>query len=126
MTSRRGQHTRLNKEIIMEWWMWLLIGVPIGVGITLAVRGLDYAVKAKEFSEEDKAEREAMYTSMQVALEDNAKLRIALSAGEMIGEAKKVAAVTMAALGVTTEEKATRLPVLMSAVKNDVAWWFGR
>lgn len=76
-----------------------LIGVVVGVGVTLAGIFTNYVVKDRESWEKEEREREAAHTCAQEVLADNLKLRVALAAAEMTPEAKQVAAVTMVAFG---------------------------
>ena len=77
----------------------VLIGVVIGAGLTLLGIFSEFKVIDKERWEKQEREMEAAYTCAQEAAADNLKLRVALAAAEMTQEAKKVAAVTMAAFG---------------------------
>jgi hypothetical protein len=76
-----------------------LIGVAVGVGVTLVGIFTNYVVKDREWWEKEKREMEAAYTYAQEVAADNIKLRVAHAAAEMTQEATKVAAVTMAAFG---------------------------
>lgn len=76
-----------------------LIGVVVGVGVTLVGMFTNYVVKDREWWEKEKREMEAAHTCAQEVAAENLKLRVALAAAEMTQEAKQVAAVTMAAFG---------------------------
>jgi RsiW-degrading membrane proteinase PrsW (M82 family) len=75
-----------------------LIGAAIGAGFTVAFV-LNYCkvhtkMKWKEFEVELGTQRNQLY----MVTAENARLRVALAAGEMTADGKKVAAMTMAAL----------------------------
>jgi len=76
-----------------------LIGAGIGAGFTLLVIFTYFKVKEREWWEEQKREMEAAYTCAHKVAAENVKLRVALAAAEVTEDAKKVAAVTMAAFG---------------------------
>jgi hypothetical protein len=76
-----------------------VIGAVVGAGLTLLVIFTHFKVKERESWEEQKREMEAAYTCAQKAVAENVKVRVALAAAELTEDAKKVAAVTMAALG---------------------------
>jgi hypothetical protein len=75
-----------------------LIGAAIGVGLTAAfiLNGCKVHTKAKwkEVEVEMGTQRKQLY----MVTAENARLRVALAAGEMTADGKKVAAMTMAAL----------------------------
>jgi hypothetical protein len=75
-----------------------LIGAAIGAGLTVAfiVNACKVHTKAKwkEFEVETATERK----QVGMVTAENARLRVALAAGEMTENGKKVAAMTMAAL----------------------------
>lgn len=75
-----------------------LIGAAIGAGLTVAfvlkACKMHTKEKWKEFEVEMATQRKQLY----MVIAENARLRIALAAGEMTGDGKKVAAMTMAAL----------------------------
>jgi hypothetical protein len=75
-----------------------LIGAAIGAGLTVAfvlnTCKVHTKVKWKEFEVEMATQRKQLY----MVTAENARLRVALAAGEMTADGKKVAAMTMAAL----------------------------
>ena len=75
-----------------------LIGAAIGVGLTVAfvlnACKVHTKVKWKEFEVEMATQRKQVY----MVTAENARLRVSLAAGELTGDGKKVAAMTMAAL----------------------------
>jgi hypothetical protein len=74
-----------------------LIGVGLGVGVTLVGIFTNYIVKDRKWWEKEQREMEAAHTCAQEVVAENFKLRVALAAAEMTQEARQVAAVTMAA-----------------------------
>jgi hypothetical protein len=75
-----------------------LIGAAIGASLTVAVVLGAFKVHSKEAWEEHELTVTAMRTRVFALTAENAKLRVSLAAGEMTGDGKKVAAMTMAAL----------------------------
>lgn len=75
-----------------------LIGAAIGAGFTVAfvlkLCKVHTKVKWKEFE----VERASQHKQVYIVTAENARLRVALAAGEMTADGKKVAAMTMAAL----------------------------
>ena len=79
------------------FWLFL-IGVAVGVGFTLVGIFGNYKVEDREWWEEYERKRAATKACLDKAVAENAQLRVALAAGEATEDAKKVAAMTMAAL----------------------------
>ena len=82
----------------MEIVIPVLIGIALGVGATLGVIFGEYKVKTKEAWEQEERRHENTSTCLVLVQAENARLRVALAAGEMTEEGKRVAAMTMAAL----------------------------
>ena len=78
-------------------WILFLIGLAVGVGLTLGVILLNYKVKDREWWEEQEREMATAHSCVKKAMAENARLRVALAAGEMTEDAKTVIAITMAA-----------------------------
>src|SRR5262245_3648975 len=78
----------------------LLIGAVAGAVVTAAVMVTHFVVTKKEEWEEIMLMKTALRNRVHTLTAENAKLRVALSVGEMTEDGKKVAAMTMAALGV--------------------------
>ncbi len=74
------------------------IAIAIGAGLTLAIILLCFKVQTKEAWQRFELEMNAHRKHVDKLTAENAKLRVALAAGEMTHDAKKVAAMTMAAL----------------------------
>jgi len=74
------------------------IAIAFGAGLTLAVILLCFKVQTKEAWQRFELEMNAQRKHVDKLTAENAKLRVALAAGEMTHDAKKVAAMTMAAL----------------------------
>ena len=85
-----------------------LIGAVVGAGLTLVTMFLNFKVKDRAWWEQQEQERIALHSRVEKVVEENTQLRVALAAGEMTEDAKKVAAMTMAALVavIATEEEA--------------------
>ena len=96
----------------MEMLIPFVVGAAVGVGLTLGVIFESCKVIKKEEWKEDELARDATRSAMMKALAENANLRVALAAGEMTEEGKKVAAMTMAALD-----------VVISTAKDETAFW---
>lgn len=75
-----------------------LIGFAVGAGMALTSIFTGFKVKTKEQWEEYEAQRLSWRTCLDKVTAENANLRVALAAGEMTEDGKKVAAMTMAAL----------------------------
>jgi hypothetical protein len=91
-------------EKIMEpFWIGLLIGAAIGAGATAAGIFTSYHVQTRESWEESRITLDAIISRMHKLVAENAKVRVALATGAMAADAKKVAAVTMAALDAVIE-----------------------
>lgn len=84
--------------------IWLfLIGVAIGAGLTAAGIFTNYHVQTRQAWEESRITLDAIISRMHKLVAENAKVRVALATGAMAEDAKKVAAVTMAALDVVID-----------------------
>lgn len=75
-----------------------LIGVVVGAGLTLLTIFLNFVVKTRESWEEHEQTMAAAHSCVRKVVAENAQLRVALAAGEMTADGKKVATMTMAAL----------------------------
>lgn len=84
-------------------WTLFLIGVAVGAFLTLATILPNYVLTSKQAAEESAITNSAMRSRLHVLTAENAKLRVALAAGEMTEEGKKVAAMAMAALDAVME-----------------------
>lgn len=83
------------------------IAIAFGAGLMLAFILLCFKVQTKEAWERFELEMKAHRKNLDKLTAENSKLRVALAAGEMTHDAKKVAAMTMAALdAVIDTEKA--------------------
>jgi hypothetical protein len=78
--------------------MIFLISIAFGAVLTLAVVLVAFKVQTKEAWQRHQIEMNAQRTHTDKLTAENSKLRVALAAGEMTQDAKKVAAMTMAAL----------------------------
>src|SRR5262245_18757860 len=76
----------------------IMIGAAIGAVVCAAAILGGFKVQTKESWEEEEASTNGLRTCFYMMVAQNAKLRVALAAGEMTDDAKKVAAMTMAAL----------------------------
>jgi hypothetical protein len=76
-----------------------LIGAAVGAGFTLLVIFTQFKVKDREWWEKQKREMADAFTHAHKVSAENVKLQVALAAAEMTEDAKKAAAVTMAAFG---------------------------
>jgi hypothetical protein len=76
----------------------ILIGAAVGAFLALAAIFGNFEVKTKNAWEEEERRNENMFTCIFFLNAENAKLRVALAAGEMTEEGKKIATRTMAAL----------------------------
>lgn len=74
------------------------ITLAFGAGLTLAVTLLCFKVQTKEAWQRFELEMNVHRKHVDKLTAENSKLRVALAAGEMTHDAKKVAAMTMAAL----------------------------
>src|SRR5258708_31130807 len=83
---------------VMAMWIPFLVGAVVGGGMTLGIIFEMFKVIKKEEWKEYELAKDATRSMMMKAWGENASLRIALSAGEMTEDGKKVAAMTMAAL----------------------------
>lgn len=78
------------------FWLFL-IGAAVGVGFTLLVIFLNYKVQDREWWEEYERKVMATQSCLRKKVAENAQLRVVLAAGEATEDAKKVAAMIMAA-----------------------------
>jgi DeoR/GlpR family transcriptional regulator of sugar metabolism len=86
----------------------LIAGMVIGVCLCLAVLLGFFKVQTRESWEERELTMTALRSAVEKKIAENARLRVALAAGEMTEDAKKVATLTMAALdAVITDHDAT-------------------
>jgi len=90
----------------MEIVIPVLIGIALGVGATLGVIFGEFEVKTKEACAQEERLHETTFMSMTMLLSEIGKLRVALAAGHMTEEGKKIAAMTMAALGAVASTEA--------------------
>lgn len=81
-----------------------LMGVAIGIGLIFAC----FKVRDREWWEKREREMNALHSSVKKVVAENAQLRVALAVTELTEDAKKVAAMTLAALetDITATEKA--------------------
>ena len=70
----------------------------VGAGLTLLTIFLNFKVRDREWWEEREEEMAGSTSGLRKEVAENARLRVALAAGEMTEDAKKVATMTMAAL----------------------------
>lgn len=77
-----------------------LIVAAIGAGLATAAILCNFKVQTTESWEAQQAMEKGLSTCCTKLVAENAQLRVSLAAGEMSEESKKVAAMTMAALGV--------------------------
>lgn len=89
----------------MEIAISVLIGIALGVGTTLAFIFGEHVVMSKKEWKESQLTTNAIISRMDKLVAENAKLRVALATGVMAEDAKKVAAVTMAALDAVIKAK---------------------
>ena len=78
--------------------MILVISAAFGAGLTLAILLVCFKMQTKEAWQRFQLEMNAHRKHVDKWTAENSKLRVALAAGEMTQDAKKVAAMTMAAL----------------------------
>ncbi len=85
-----------------------LIGLAIGAGLALLVIFLNYKVKDREWWEKQERAMETAHSCTRKLVAENAQLRVAFAAAEVTEDAKKVAAMTMAAFetNITATENA--------------------
>lgn len=76
----------------------LLIGAAVGAGLAVAAILGTCKVQSRDEWDKEQTRMENFRTCMYVTMAENAKLRLALAAGEMTEDGKVVAAMTMAAL----------------------------
>ena len=88
--------------------MTFLIIAGFGAGLTLAFILVCFKVQTKEAWAKFQLEMNAQRTHIDKLTAENSKLRVALAAGAMTEDGKKVAAMTMAALDavISTEKVA--------------------
>ncbi len=86
-----------------------VIGLVVGAGLTALSIFLNFKVKDKEWWEEQEREMNAAHSCVRKLVAENAQLRVALAAGEMTDDAKKVATMTLASFDadIAGTEKAT-------------------
>ena len=82
----------------MEIVIPVLIGAAIGAALTLCAILGNFKLKTNEAWEQEERRHENTSTCLVLVQAENARLRVALAAGEMTEEGKRVAAMTMAAL----------------------------
>jgi hypothetical protein len=80
-------------------WIAFVIGAFVGACFVLGIIWEGYEVHKKGWWEEYSVETSALRARVQTLTAENASLRVALAAGEMTEEGKKVASLTMAVLG---------------------------
>ena len=84
-------------------WIAFLIGLVVGAGAAVGFIMEGYEIHTKADWEEYMQMIDALGTRVDKLTAENASLRVALAAGEMTEEGKKVASLTMAVLeGVST------------------------
>jgi len=75
-----------------------LMGIAIGIGLTLLMIFSCFKVRDREWWEKREREMNALHSSVNKVVAENAQLRVAFAAAEVTEDAKKVAAMTLAAL----------------------------
>lgn len=80
------------------FWIGLAFGVVIGAGLTLVGIFGNYKVQDREWWEEHERKVTGLHSGLNKMLAENSELRVALAAAEWTDDAKKVAAMTLAAL----------------------------
>jgi hypothetical protein len=76
----------------------ILIGAAIGAGLAVAVILGAFELRTKEMCKEQEVATRTFIMRIFTLTAENAQLRVALAAGEMTEEGKKIAAMTMAIL----------------------------
>lgn len=76
----------------------VLIGLVIGIGLTLLMIFSCFKVRDREWWEQRERESAALHLSVNKVVAENAQLRVALAVTELTEDAKKTAAMTLAAL----------------------------
>lgn len=89
----------------MEIVISVLIGIALGVGATLGFIFGEHVVMSKKDWKERELLTSAIISRLDKLVAENAKLRVALATGVMAEDAKKIAAVTMAALDAVIKAK---------------------
>ena len=84
----------------MEMLITILIGAAVGAGITVAIIFEGFTVMKNESWKAYELEGNAQRELVTKVVAENANLRVALAAGEMTEDSKKVATMTMTALNV--------------------------
>jgi hypothetical protein len=79
-----------------------LVGAVIGAGLAVGAILAGFKVQTMESWQEEKTRSDGRHTCLWMVMAENAKLRVALATGEMTDDGKKIAAMTMAALGTVT------------------------
>lgn len=75
-----------------------LIGIAIGIGLTLLMIFSGFKVRDREWWEKREREMNALHSSVNKVVAENAQLRVALAVTELTEDAKKMATMTLAAL----------------------------
>ncbi len=97
----------------------ILIGAAIGAGLAVAVILGAFELRTKEACKEHEVATRAFIMRIFMLTAENAKLRVSLAAAEMPEDEKKVAAMTIAALGtVISSESETVLEQWASPVPS--------
>jgi hypothetical protein len=106
LDSGRAQPRLFQTEVMKMFWLFL-IGAAVGAGVTALSILLNYEVHDREWWEEHERKVKATDSCLRKKVAENAQLRVALAAGEATEDAKKVAAMTMAAFeaDITTAEE---------------------
>lgn len=108
----------------MEIVIPVLIGAAIGAALTLCAILGNFKLKTNEAWEQEERRHETTFMCMTMLLSKVGKLRLALAAGHMTEEGKKVAAMTMAALdAVASDERRAILEGLPDPLATFEAVW---
>lgn len=83
------------------FWIGLAFGLVIGAGLALVGIFGNYKVQDREWWEEHERKVTGLHSGLNKMVAENAELRVAIAAAERTEDAKKVAAMTLAALGTT-------------------------
>lgn len=87
----------------------ILIGTAIGAGLAVAVILGTFELRTKEGWKEHELTTRALIMRIFMLTAENAQLRVSLAAGEMPEDEKKVAAMTIAALGTVISSESESL-----------------
>jgi hypothetical protein len=79
----------------------LAFGLVIGAGLTSLGIFMNYEVRDREWWEKHEQEVAGLRSGLNTMVGENAELRVALAAAERTEDAKKLVAMTLAALGTT-------------------------